>query len=642
MEEINTKLQEYLNLLNNLKKYIVDNEEIIREIFLENNRHRLENSKEPLDLLKLFHEVRNKSLDIINYEIEFIERILHQEVVPFEDTKLKDPLIQLINRYLNSLYYCSEDYMNEYIITNFEHIEKNGNSFESIFILAKFVKTSKNIILIGANGSGKSSLANSLKGDEQEVISVIPAQKSLHFSIHDTSVLTSNINELVNALLENNIMKSKNIENGYYDFQYNQFTRLIVALKNDYFRYLVETEQEGKEFDNNHMFSKLKVIFNSIFPDIELRFDTDKDNFLSCQKDGNNYNINALSEGEKATIYYTISVLAAKKNSFIIVDEPETYLNPSLANTLWDYLTEAREDCQFIFITHSIDFVLSRDNSELMWLKSFKNNNLFEIENLNNQHDLPKNLLTEILGSKKSIIFCEGDDKTSLDARVYRALFGKDFTVIPVGGHLTVMEYTRTLNDINWLNIKSYGIIDRDFLSSAQIEKYRGNNILVLDFNEIEMFLLCDEIMHSYMSNVFHEEAESRIITFKRNFWETFSNNIEQQVLSHLKSDLDLFLETQKITKFRSKNEITESLEEISKYDVLKNYDLIEKKYNTVILDKKYEELLKHCSLKGKISRQLANKYLDNGYIDKAISRIKNTPQLKSDLIGKYFADLVD
>lgn len=390
------------------------------------------------------------------------------------------------------------------------------------------------------------------------------------------------------------------------------------------------------------MFSKLKDIFYSVFPDIELRFDMDKDNFLSCKKNGNNYNINALSEGEKATLYYVISVLAAKSNSFIIVDEPETYLNPSLANTLWDILIDYREDCQFIFITHSIDFVLSRDNSELMWLKNYKNNNVFDIEILDDKNDLPKNLLTEILGSKKNILFCEGDDKTSLDARVYRALFGKDYTVIPVGGHSTVLEYTKTLNNMHWLNIKAHGIIDKDFLSDEQIRKYRENNILVLDFNEVEMFLLCDDIMEDYMFNVYHEDATLRIDTFKKEFWKSFSNNREQQVLSHLKSDLDYFLENQKISKFKSKNDITESLEEISKYNVSEKYDLIMQKYNTVLENRKYEELLKHCSLKGQISKHLANTHLDHGYIDKSIIRIRYTEQLRFKLIDHYFESFLD
>ena len=40
----------------------------------------------------------------------------------------------------------------------------------------------------------------------------------------------------------------------------------------------------------------------------------------------------------------------------------------------------------------------------------------------------------ELLGSRNDIIFCEGNDKTSYDSKLYTILFPK-YTVIPVGGH---------------------------------------------------------------------------------------------------------------------------------------------------------------------------------------------------------------
>ena len=55
----------------------------------------------------------------------------------------------------------------------------------TILLLAKFSGIERNIVLIGGNGSGKSSLTNALKGNDTENICVIPAQKSLYFSMND-------------------------------------------------------------------------------------------------------------------------------------------------------------------------------------------------------------------------------------------------------------------------------------------------------------------------------------------------------------------------------------------------------------------------------------------------------------------------
>ena len=51
-------------------------------------------------------------------------------------------------------------------------------------------------------------------------------------------------------------------------------------------------------------------------------------------RNGEAYHVNALSEGEKAVIYYAVSVLMAKADSFVVVDEPETSLSIVWQKTL--------------------------------------------------------------------------------------------------------------------------------------------------------------------------------------------------------------------------------------------------------------------------------------------------------------------
>ncbi|HFR3979984.1 TPA: AAA family ATPase, partial [Streptococcus suis] len=116
----------------------------------------------------------------------------------------------------------------------------------------------------------------------------------------------------------------------------------------------------------------------------------------------------------------------AKEDGLIIVDEPETYLNPALSNLLWDRLIEAKKDSQFLFITHSVDFVLGRDNAQVSWIRNFEYPDKWDIELLQSENNLPKLMLTEILGSSKPLLFCEGNDKSSLDYHIYKSLFGEN------------------------------------------------------------------------------------------------------------------------------------------------------------------------------------------------------------------------
>ena len=127
--------------------------------------------------------------------------------------------------------------------------------FYSILLLVQFAGIDNNIVLVGGNGSGKSSLANALKGDDTENICVIPAQKTLYFSMNDMSMLSTRKSDLVSLLLENNISKSKERDDySYFEFQNNQFTKLIVAMKEQYTEYLIGCEENGEVLQKRKQF----------------------------------------------------------------------------------------------------------------------------------------------------------------------------------------------------------------------------------------------------------------------------------------------------------------------------------------------------------------------------------------------------
>lgn len=154
-------------------------------------------------------------------------------------------------------------------------------------------------------------------------------------------------------------------------------------MQTDYIGYLCKSVREYTLINiDETVFGKVRNVFQTLFPEIDLIIDEDSNNSIKCIKQEKKYSINGLSEGEKAVLYYSISVFIAKDNGFIIVDEPETYLNPSITNTLWDLLTKEKNNCQFIFITHSIDFVLGRNNKVITWIKDYKYPNLWIFDTL--------------------------------------------------------------------------------------------------------------------------------------------------------------------------------------------------------------------------------------------------------------------
>ncbi|WP_219338829.1 DUF4435 domain-containing protein, partial [Staphylococcus haemolyticus] len=147
----------------------------------------------------------------------------------------------------------------------------------------------------------------------------------------------------------------------------------------------------------------------------------------------------------------------------------------------------------FVYITHDPNFAITRTNSKILWSKKYIHPNYWDFEILSST-EIPEQLLIEILGSKENIIFCEGVSGRE-DVIIYTSLF--DSIVIPVGGHRTVIRYTNAINKMQNLHIEANGIIDSDGKSKEEISKDKNKDIFVLPFNEIEMLLLCDEVMDS-------------------------------------------------------------------------------------------------------------------------------------------------
>ncbi len=115
-----------------------------------------------------------------------------------------------------------------------------------------------------------------------------------------------------------------------------------------------------------------------------------------------------MSDGERVALYLMAQILCVPSQSIIIIDESEVYLHKSIMNRLWDKLEEYRKDCLFIYITHDIQFATVHKNSKKLWVHEYFGNNDWDYEFINGGDDVPEELLLEILGTRKNVLFVEG------------------------------------------------------------------------------------------------------------------------------------------------------------------------------------------------------------------------------------------
>ena len=640
LEMIISDLGECIKALNENKEQLKAEYDAKRHQYVRNPYN---NGPVTFEIFELsFEEAFNKVIEYLEIQIETLENYSDLR------TEIKDTIISKnYNNILNEFDYPYDTSSLKLNVTNIDTFTniltwKNLNEdYKRLDLLKQFSEIEKDIVLIGGNGKGKTFLANFLKESEFNSISVIGAQKILNFYSNSNNSLRASQKDIEESLLKNIIKDSKddlsNFE--FFNFLNDQFTKLITAMKVEYMKYLCECDQAKRVPENNRtVFGKVRNIFPLLFKDLELSFNEEKEIPLRVKKNGKEYSVNGLSEGEKVVLYYVISVLMAKDDGLIIIDEPETYLNSSISNLLWDKLKEEKPNTQFVFITHSVDFVLGRSNAQIAWIKEFVYPDEWELELLTEENKLPKQMLTEILGSSKPYLFCEGT-KASHDYHIYKALFGEKYTLIPSGGHISVINNVKAVNELEGFNT-AYGIIDLDNLTEDEIEAYRKDKIEVLQFNEIEMLFFEEHLMETYMKNVHASKYNSIIDEFKSKFFEEIEKNTEKIALTHIKKWVENYLSKEKIEEYTEIIDIKNQLKKFSDFDIQDLYAQKEEQIKQLVKNEKYLELLKVCNLKGQITGGLANKFLVWGYIDKLKEKIIVDKELQAYIRNTYFSNL--
>ena len=610
------------------KKDLIEKLESEKKRFLDNLSQIYDYEKD------LYNRVDNYLLELVS----FINKELDEEVLSNDVTvrykTLRDNLLE-------SIYNCyggdikSYDSLFPQIIYNFEVIK----------LFSFIAKIDSTTVIIGANGAGKTSLINELRKNNSKINSnemyVLPAQKLLYFvsNIHDRNEITIDryIQDLKEVDLKYNTIALQpfQIEK---DFS-NTFTKLITLLVKDYSDIVTRRSRKEKNLPIT-LLDRVEQIWNQIFPEITFYPESD-DRVLEVVRNGDKYSINGLSDGERCVLFYIGNVLLAPENSYIIVDEPETFLNAAVYNELWDLLISERPDCQFIFASHNMDFVQSRTNATYIWCKNFEAPYDLDYQVLEESQEIPLPLLNEVSGAKKPILFCEGT-KNSLDYQIYSKLFSEFCFVKPVQGHKQVIQYTKAYNKLKEsYGNEAYGIIDYDWMDEARIESYKEKNIFVLPFNEIEMFLVDEVIVKSVLGSD-EQDKEQKLNEYQKAIKSYCVKNKDKIISIALKKKLDEFMEGNLIKN----NEPTEDdaqtfLDSLSKeFDLTVTLENITKIVEDSIASSDFSKILKICNLKNEIIASKEIKELVSNFKEKALSSIAMNNDLQITLRHKYFEEL--
>ncbi len=450
------------------------------------------------------------------------------------------------------------------------------------------------LVVIGANGAGKSSFGQDLLERYKDRTEKISGLRSL-FVYTENDVFTE-IKELSHL--------QSMITEWLFVPRISPYEKLILKLQKEEFDAAVDYKEASKLnpqiIPPVTKIDRIQVIWEKMFPQNRLVRKFGFIELTSSSLNGEVYKPERMSDGEKLVFYLIGAVLCAKPNALLIIEEPEVLLHDSIKNQLWDELEALRPDCTFVYLTHNIHFTTSRENSECLWIRSYDGEaRIWDYELIKSNDSFPEELYIELLGSRKPILFVEGNDSNSIDNRLYPLVF-PDYLVKPVGGCQKVIETTKAFSQLSdFHTLDSMGIIDRDRRTQKESDYLRDQRVYVPDVAEVENLLLLEAVVKTIARRMM-KDPEKVFSQAKENVIRLFEKDLETQVMLHTKHRVRRKLETAVDRKISTIDELVEHIDGLRETVHIEDiYIGIKEKFLSYAETGNYEKILLVYNQKG-------------------------------------------
>lgn len=451
------------------------------------------------------------------------------------------------------------------------------------------LQDARQVTIIGANGSGKSRFCDALVREVGNKAYRISALRALYPARRQRDILEGSIDDMFNKINEAhpNFVNSAN----------NEFDKLSYVMLFDEFRQLMgfkarQLMKEEGEFPKTRLDMVVKV-WQEVFPKNKVLRENGKLMFSNSAGD-DKFAAVRLSDGEKAVLYHIAAVLYAMPDAVIIVDDPEVFIHHSTMVTLWNSIEEMRPDCTFIYNTHDVEFASSRVDNQCIWVKAFDPAaHTWDYEVMPTSQDLDEALYFDILGSRKPVLFIEGDEVHSIDSKLYPLIF-PEYVVKPMGSCNKVIEVVRSFGDLHkFHHIESRGIVDRDRRGDQEVRYLRQKNILVPNVAEVENIFLLETVVRG-VARYKHRNEQQVMSHVKQHVIREFELQLKQQALQHVRHRVKHDVEKRIDMKFRSINALEDHMIDlVNELNPRGFYEDTCRKFRTLVHDLDYAGILK-------------------------------------------------
>lgn len=411
------------------------------------------------------------------------------------------------------------------------------------------------ITVVGANGAGKTRFINRMVQDLGNTAFQVSALNAL-FTIKDNAIKANSISAIYNNAVQNTQFVKPIAE--------TEFEMLLYLLLNDEITDLFAYKLQMLNSDKKLEMPRTKIdtvarLWQDIFPKNEILRGNGQIKFRNLKASGP-FKPLQLSHGEKAVFYYVGAALYAPKRSVIFVDSPTMFLHRSITQSLWTAIEGIRPDCTFVYLTHDLEFPTSRTDNLTIWVRNCDiEHEAWDYTIMNPHETLSEQLMLDILGARKPVLFVEGDSTHSIDYKLYSLIF-PEYTVKPMGSCNKVIETVRSFNDIqNFHHLDSHGIVDRDRRNKEEVDYLRNKKILVADVAEIENLFLLENVVRT-VARVRNKKEDYVFQKVRSTVMSMFKGELRKQALMHTRHRVKRTIEVVIDRRFQNINALEEHM----------------------------------------------------------------------------------
>ena len=257
----------------------------------------------------------------------------------------------------------------------------------------------KHLILTGKNGSGKTSVLESLKDSIMVTFGsgvLITGKEGFERDLRALDLVTLVLNsstqiedfhdagQIIVAFYAAKRLTNMKIPKGLERLKLKTFYTIEEQPSRDFIQYIVNLKAEKSfardENDNaavkniEEWFETLENTLKEIFedPSLRLEFDRKNYNFNIIQEDKEPFDFNTLADGYSAIINIVTDLILRMENNktigfdvqgVVLIDELETHLHIDLQKKIFPFLTRFFPKIQFIVTTHSPFILNSIENA---------------------------------------------------------------------------------------------------------------------------------------------------------------------------------------------------------------------------------------------------------------------------------------